>query len=200
VIAGLILAAGAGSRYGRSPKLLADLAGRPVLEHAVAAQCSVPEVDPVVVVLGAHAAAILERVDFMRAQARLCASWREGISASLRCGSEALSGAERVILTLGDEPLMTPEIIARFLDAPPGTRATYDGRPGHPVVLGPEQLHAVADLTGDRGARELLRGGPTLECGGLGAGGDVDTPEDLARLRARVDVPGRRGAAANFRS
>jgi molybdenum cofactor cytidylyltransferase len=190
VIAGLILAAGAGSRYGRSPKVLADLGGRPLLEHAIEAQCSVSELGAIVVVLGAHSRAILERVDFMRARPLVCASWREGISASLRCGTEALADAERVILTLGDEPLMSPEIMAMFLHAPPGARATYDGQPGHPVVLGPEQLRAVAGLTGDQGARELLRGGPTIECGGLGPRGDVDTPEDLARIRSRVDVRG----------
>jgi molybdenum cofactor cytidylyltransferase len=186
VIAGLILAAGAGSRYGRSPKLLADLGGRPLLEHAIEAQCSVPELEPIVVVLGAHSAAILERVDFMRARPLVCRTWREGIAASLRCGSEALAGAERVILTLGDEPLMSPEIIGRFLDAAPGTRAAYDGEPGHPVVLGPEQLCGITNLSGDRGARELLRGGPTIECGGLGAGADVDTPEDLAAIRLQA--------------
>jgi CTP:molybdopterin cytidylyltransferase MocA len=186
VIAGLILAAGAGSRYGRSPKLLADLGGRPLLEHAIQAQCSVPELETIAVVLGAHSAAILESVDFMRARPLVCSSWREGIAASLRCGSDALTGAERVILTLGDEPLMSAEIIARFVDAAPRTRATYDGQPGHPVVLGSEQLHQIATLAGDRGARELLRGGPTIECGGLGARGDVDTPEDLAALRLRV--------------
>lgn len=188
--AGLILAAGAGSRYGRSPKLLADLGGRPVLEHAIEAQCSVPELEPIAVVVGAHSTAILERVDFMRARPVVCASWREGIAASLRCGSEALADAERVILTLGDEPLMSPKIIARFLDAAPGTRATYDGQPGHPVVLGSEQLREIASLVGDRGARELLRGGPTIECGGLGERGDVDTPQDLAALRLRVGAKG----------
>jgi CTP:molybdopterin cytidylyltransferase MocA len=190
VTAGLILAAGAGSRYGRSPKLLADLGGRPVLEHAIEAQCSVPELEPIAVVVGAHSTAILERVDFMRARPVVCASWREGIAASLRCGSEALADAERVILTLGDEPLMSPKIIARFLDAAPGTRATYDGQPGHPVVLGSEQLREIASLVGDRGARELLRGGPTIECGGLGERGDVDTPQDLAALRLRVGAKG----------
>jgi CTP:molybdopterin cytidylyltransferase MocA len=190
VIGGLILAAGAGSRYGRSSKLLADLGGRPLLEHAIEAQCSVPELESIVVVLGAHSAAILQRVDFMRAAPIVSASWREGIAASLRCGISALPDAERVILTLGDEPLMTPEIIAKFLASAPGTRATYDGQPGHPVVLGREQLRGVASLTGDRGARELLRGGPTIECGSLGARGDVDTPEDLDALRLRVGSKG----------
>jgi CTP:molybdopterin cytidylyltransferase MocA len=186
VVDGLILAAGAGSRYGRSPKLLADLGGRPVLQHAIEAQCSVAELERSVVVLGAHADEILDAVDFMRAQPVVCERWRHGMSASLRCGVEALGDAERVVITLGDEPLMTPEIIARFLHAPPGTRATYDGQPGHPVVFGPQQLRAIRVLRGDRGARELLRGGPTIECGDLGTRGDVDTLADLAAIRSSV--------------
>jgi molybdenum cofactor cytidylyltransferase len=77
---------------------------------------------------------------------------------------------------------MTAGVIARFLHEPGGTRAVYDGRPGHPVVLGPPQLSALADLSGDRGARGLLRGGPTIECGSLCSGRDVDTPDDLEAI------------------
>jgi CTP:molybdopterin cytidylyltransferase MocA len=63
VIAGLVLAAGAGRRFGPDSKLLADLHGRPLLEYAIRAQCAVPELERVVVVLGAHASAVIERVD-----------------------------------------------------------------------------------------------------------------------------------------
>lgn len=181
--AGLILAAGEGSRFGERSKLLADLQGRPVLEHAIRAQCAVKELDRVVVVLGAHAAGILAAVDLMDAEPVICEQWREGISASLRCGVDALPDAERVIVTLGDQPLVTPEVIVKFLRAKPGTRATYDGRPGHPVVLGPEQLHAAGALQGDRGARELLGEAPTIECAALCSGRDIDTPDDLEEIR-----------------
>jgi molybdenum cofactor cytidylyltransferase len=190
VIAGLILAAGEGRRYGRDPKLLADLAGRPVLEHAIEAQCAVAELERIVVVLGARARQISETVDFMRAQPVVCERWQDGVSASLRCGCEALSNAARVLVTLGDEPLVTSEIIRTFLDAPPGTRAIYGGRPGHPVVLGPEHMQAIRTITGDRGARELLRGGPTIDCGTSDPHGDVDTPTDLAALRSQAGPRG----------
>jgi molybdenum cofactor cytidylyltransferase len=102
-LAGVILAAGAGTRFGPSPKLLARLDGRPLLEHAIAAQ-----IDPVFVVLGANAEEVLGGIDWMWAQPVLCPDWREGIAASLRRGIEAAKGAERVILTLGDQPI-TPE-------------------------------------------------------------------------------------------
>ncbi len=181
--AGLILAAGEGSRFGERPKLLEDLQGRPVLEHAIRAQCAVRELDRVVVVVGSGAAGILAAVDLMDAEPVICEEWREGLSASLRCGVEALDGAERVIVTLGDQPLVTAEVIAKFLDAEPGTRATYDGRPGHPVILGPEQLHAVRELRGDRGAREVLGDAREIECAALCSGRDIDTPDDLEAIR-----------------
>jgi CTP:molybdopterin cytidylyltransferase MocA len=181
--AGLILAAGEGARFGEEPKLLADLEGRPVLEHAVRSQCSVGGLERVVVVLGANAAGIMAGVDFMCAEPVICEDWREGIAASLRCGVKALEGAERVIVTLGDQPLVSREAISRFLEAPPGTRATYDGRPGHPVVLGPGHLSAIAELRGDSGARELLGDAPAIECAELCCGRDIDTPDDLKAVR-----------------
>ena len=184
--AGLVLAAGAGKRFGAEPKLLADLDGRPLLEHAIGAACAVSELERVVVVLGANAEQIVSAVDFMRAEPVICERWNDGLSASLRCGLDALPGCERVIVTLGDEPLMSAEVIARFLDAPPGARATYGGRPGHPAVLGPEQIRAIHALTGDRGAGALLAGGPTIECGEGGIGGDVDTVADLEAIRGRA--------------
>jgi molybdenum cofactor cytidylyltransferase len=184
VIAGLILAAGEGSRFGTEPKLLAELDGRPLLERAIRAQCAVAELEHVAVVLGAHADEIFDRVDFGRAERVVCAQWSQGQAASLRCGVRALAGASKVIVTLGDEPLITPELIARFVGEPPRTRAIYHGRPGHPVVLGPEQLQAIGSLSGDRGAGELLEGGATIECAGrVDLGRDVDTPEDLEVIR-----------------
>ncbi len=165
------------------PKLLADLGGRPVLEHAIGAQCAVEGIERVVVVIGAHADELLACVNFMRAEPVVFRRWREGMAGSLRLGVQALDGADRVIVTLGDQPLVTPEVIDRFVDAPAGARATYGGRPGHPVVLGPEHLRAVLGLRGDHGARELLGGGSTIECGQLCSGRDVDTANDLEAIR-----------------
>ena len=187
MICGLVLAAGAGTRFGERSKLLAELEGRPLLEHAVAAQCAVGELERVAVVLGAAAEEILARVDFNRAETVVCSRWNEGQSASLRCGIEYLTSrapdVSRVIVTLGDQPRVRPELIARFVGEPPGTRAVYDGVPGHPVVLGPVQLRAIAGVRGDKGARELLHGGNTIECGDSSAVRDVDTPEDLEAIR-----------------
>ena len=186
-LAGVVLAAGDGTRFGDGEfKLLADVGGRPVLEWAVRAQCAVAELDPVIVVLGARAEAVVRVVPFGRARTVVCPDWADGQSASLRCGLLAArsAGAERILVTLGDAPLVTRRVIAEFVGAAPRTRAVYDGRPGHPVVLGPDE---IAQLTrhrgGDEGARGLLRGGPVIEVGHLCSGRDVDTPDDLEEVR-----------------
>jgi molybdenum cofactor cytidylyltransferase len=183
---GLILAAGAGSRFGDAPKQLACIRGRPLLEWAVRAQCAVPELGRVVVVLGSRASQVREAVGFGRAETVVCEDWASGQAASLRRGLRELAdgraGGLRVVVTLGDAPLVTSEVIGLFCGAAPRTRAVYDGRPGHPVVLGAEEIAALTSLRGDRGARDLLRGGPVLEVGHLCSGRDVDTPDDLEEI------------------
>ncbi len=180
---GLILAAGAGTRFGATPpKQLAPFRGRPLLEWAVRAQCAVAGLERVVVVLGARADEVRAAVDFGRAQTVVCDDWESGQAASLRRGLRELSAADRVIVTLADAPLVTPEVIELFVTAAPRTRAVYDGRPGHPVVLGAAEIAALTALEGDRGARDLLRGGPVLEVGHLCSGRDIDTPDDLEEI------------------
>ena len=186
MICGLILAAGAGTRFGDEPKQLAELEGRPLLDHAIAAQSAVAELERIAVVLGAFADQILAKVQFMRAEPVICERWEDGQAASLRRGIEYLTAdahVNKVIVTLGDQPRMTSELVARFVGEPPAARAVYDGRPGHPVVLGPVQMRLIGNLHGDRGARGLLQGGKTIECGHLLSARDVDTREDLEAIR-----------------
>jgi molybdenum cofactor cytidylyltransferase len=183
--AGLILAAGAGSRFGEQPKLMAVLDGRPLLEHVIAAMTEVGELERVIVVLGAHAEQLLAGVDFGRSEPLVCPNWSQGLSASLRCGVLALGARERVLVALGDTPGLTAQVVRRVLAAAPGTRARYGGVPGHPVLLGPDQLGRLGELRGDSGARELLAGGETIECQDLASGQDVDTHADLDGLRFR---------------
>ena len=186
MIAGLVLAAGGGVRFGSDSKLLAEMDSRPLLEWSVAAACAVPALERVVAVLGAGSDEVQAAVRFGRAETVVCADWESGQAASLRCGLDAagdVGAAGAVVVTLGDAPLVTPEVISLFVGAEARTRAVYGGRPGHPVVLGPEQIAALQSLDGDRGARDLLRGGPEIEVGHLCSGRDVDTPEDLEAIR-----------------
>jgi molybdenum cofactor cytidylyltransferase len=191
LIAGVVLAAGGASRFG-SAKQLADLDGVPLLQHAVDAMLAVTGVDPVVVVLGAEAQRVRGAVDLRSARSVVCAEWAEGMAASLRCGVTAVGDCDWVIVTLGDQPRVTPQVIAAVRDeaasAAVGTaavRAMYDGVPGHPVALGRAMLPRVAQLSGDVGARELLGSATvrTFEAAGFCDPADVDTPEELEALR-----------------
>ncbi len=154
-----------------------------MLEHILDAACAVDELDRILVVLGADAELVRRNVRFGRAETVVCGNWSDGVSASLRCGLSALEPSSRVIVLLGDDPTLTASVIRRFLRAPDGARATYRGRPGHPVVLGAAQLARIAELNGDVGARGLIVGGQLIECGDLASGADVDTPADLEELR-----------------
>jgi molybdenum cofactor cytidylyltransferase len=193
VIGGLVLAAGAGTRFG-STKQLADLDGRPLLEHAILAMVAAP-VGRVVVVLGSGAEEVLARVDMHGADGIVCNRWAEGQSASLACGLAELSGCEAVVVTLGDQPFVSPDAIRRVIGArgngAGAVRATYDGMPGHPVLLERLLFERLRDVTGDHGARNLLMSVQTREipCDDLGGGQDVDTPAQLDALRAGGPVP-----------
>jgi molybdenum cofactor cytidylyltransferase len=191
IVAGLVLAAGAGRRFG-SPKQLAELDGVPLLQHAIDAMLAVPALDRVVVVLGSMAEEVAAAVKFASAEPVVCREWDEGMAASLRCGVAELAGADWVVVTLWDMPGVTPEAIEAVLAAVEvadadvdAVRAEFDGVPGHPVTLGPALLSRVPALRGDVGARELLRDARVLpvEAGALARPDDVDTPEELEAIR-----------------
>lgn len=197
MIGGLVLAAGAGRRFGGG-KLLAPLDGRPLLEHALSAMAAAASVEHTVVVLGHGADEIRSAVRLHGAEPVLCVDWQEGQAASLRAGLAALiaggtdeSPLEAVVVTLGDQPRVDARAIEMVVGArqdrdpaPAALRASYGGRPGHPVVLERELFGAVATVRGDTGARDLLRGARVREvpCDGLGCPDDVDTPAQLEVL------------------
>jgi CTP:molybdopterin cytidylyltransferase MocA len=198
LIAGVVLAAGGSSRFG-SPKQLAQLHGRPLLDRVVDAVRAVPAVDPILVVLGAHADRIRAAVDLDDVQVVVADEWQEGISASLRAGVAAAGEAEAIVVVLGDQPLITPQVIAAVVDrfdaATPAARAMFGGAPGHPVLIKRSLFGELARLRGDSGAKETLetRGVATIECGHLASGYDVDTPEDLTAIGndpAELEVSG----------
>jgi CTP:molybdopterin cytidylyltransferase MocA len=187
VIGGIVLAAGAGTRFGGA-KQLAELEGRPLLEHAVRAMTASP-VDRVLVVLGANAEDVAAAVDLHGAEAVACERWDEGQAASLASGLAELAGCEAVVVTLGDQPRLSPDSIRRVIGArgegAAAVRATYHGEPGHPVLLERELFDRLRDVSGDHGVRNLLLSVPTREvpCEDLGGGEDVDTPAQLDALR-----------------
>jgi len=188
-----VLAAGAARRFG-APKQLADLDGAPLLEHALRRMSAAP-VDRVVVVLGAGADEVAAGVDLHGAEPVVCGRWEEGQSASLACGLAELAGCEAVVVTLGDQPRVSPDAIRRVISArndAAAVRATYNGNPGHPVLLERRLFEQLRNVSGDRGARNLLLSVQVLDvpCDDLGGGEDVDTPAELDALRAGGPVTG----------
>lgn len=197
-VAGLLLAAGAGRRMGGPKALLRDADGTPFVARAVetllAGGCA-----GVTVVLGAEAGAVAEVLDATgwshdaRVGVVVAADWNEGMGASLRTGLAAIDRASAaagepssVLVSLVDLPDVGAPVLRRVLTAGAGphdlVRATYDGRPGHPVLLGRAHWAGVlATATGDHGARDYLAAHPPTpcECGDLATGRDVDRPEDL---------------------
>jgi molybdenum cofactor cytidylyltransferase len=178
----LVLAAGEGRRFGGA-KQLAELHGRPLLDHAVAT-ARAAGLDRVVVVLGARADAVRAAVDLAGVEVAVCADWADGMSASLRCGLRAAAGSDEVVVLLGDQPGVGADAVGRVRGAAgDAARATYGGTPGHPVVLRAALLARAGELTGDAGFRELLGGAAEVECGDLGDPRDIDTRDDLEVMR-----------------
>ena len=193
--AALILAAGESKRFG-GPKQLADWGGRPLLEHVVDQVGGWPQVDEIYAVLGANAGRIMERVDLPGAAVVVeNHEWREGIASSLRAGLDALMGdgeAGAALVVLADQPMVPAAAVERLFEARrrsgrPVILPLYRFRRGHPVLLDRRLWpRLIAGLEGDQGARNLFLSRPEWVeevFFGEDAPQDIDTPEDLARLR-----------------
>ncbi len=183
---GLVLAAGAGSRFGGG-KLLARVGGRPVLQH-VLDTLSEAGIDEIVVVLGADAPAV-EAAIAWRGETRVVNPAPDrGLSSSLQVGFEALpADAEAVLVALGDQPLL-PVAVIRALIAAPARRGrpivvpVFDeGNGRNPVLLRRPAFGLVADTGGDRGLGPVIAAHPDLvtEVAVTGDNPDVDTTDDL---------------------
>ncbi len=192
VVAAVVLAAGAGSRFGGG-KLLARLEGRPLLSWTLDALATSP-VDETVVVVGADAEKlreVCEPYDGVRVVEN--PAWAQGQSTSVRAGFEALGpGTRAAVFLLGDQPFVGAGAVARLVGAFEGGAdvavATYGGVRRNPVLFSRDVWPALLDeLSGDEGARRFLRRYPELvvevPCDGVADPADVDTAEDLERVR-----------------
>ncbi|HSP52863.1 MAG TPA: nucleotidyltransferase family protein [Cryobacterium sp.] len=194
-IAGLVLAAGAGSRYGMPKALARGDDGTPWLARTIGtltdAGCS-----PVIVVLGARAAdarALLDEFGLTPSVVLVRADdWAEGLSASLRAGLRQATDLPAAPIAVAIVPVDVPGLesstVARLIGTLPGEteadvgpqtlrQAGFNARPGHPVVIGRAHWAAlIGSATGDTGARPYLRSHDTrlVDCTDLETGLDVD--------------------------
>ncbi len=159
MIYGVVLAAGASSRYGTDPPKQVDL-----LPHVLDALAR-SSLDGVVVVGGAHVLPV---------ESIHCAEWEQGPGASLRCGLAALpTDAAAAVVVLADGPELDPRAVDRIVDSwlsegGDVVAATYDGVRLHPVLL----ARAAWRLVPDEGARRLEA--RLVPCDDLSPPGDVD--------------------------
>jgi CTP:molybdopterin cytidylyltransferase MocA len=173
VIAAVVLAAGAGSRFGGPKQQL-------LLPDVLTALRS-SSVEDLLVVAGAHPVDVDARVVD-------CPQWERGMGASLRCGLQALQPeVEAAAVVLADGPYLSPVAVDRVITAwrdgaGDVVAASYAGDRGHPVVLG----RPVWDRIPDEGARAL---DPVLvPCDDLGSPGDIDFADEVpGRLRDKTD-------------
>lgn len=191
MIVGVILAAGRSARLGR-PKQLLPLDGPPLLTH-VLRHAAASTLDEVVLVLGHEAAAIAAAVGDWGQRIVVNPDFASGQSSSVRAGLAALDPAtEAVLFLLGDQPGVGPEIIDALVAAYRDSGAkivvpVYGEIAGNPVLFDRSHFPELAELTGDQGARDIIRAGPP----GLlrlpmtvPPPADVDTEDDYAVIVA----------------
>lgn len=189
-VAALVLAAGAGQRFGGG-KLTAPFRGEPLLSHALRAACAAP-VERVVVV----APPDLPLGTLMRSwpdtpQVEVVRLNSSGLAQSLKAGIAAAQ-AESVLVFLGDMPLIPHDVAAWLIAALGDNYAAvpcYGQAMGHPVLLSARACADVAGLEGDRGAGALLRSRADVVRIAVASPGivqDVDSPDDLAALEREV--------------
>jgi molybdenum cofactor cytidylyltransferase len=194
----LILAAGAGRRFGaneRGGKLLADLRGVPVVRR-VAERVLGAGFAEMVVVTGAGGASLRSGLEGLSCRFVDASDWAEGMAASLRAGIAALAAdAPGACVFLGDMPLvpvgLCADLIAAAETAGYAARPRHAGKPGHPVAFTRAALADLMMLEGDKGATALLadRGDVAyLDNADSGVLFDIDTPADLSAAAAAWKV------------
>ncbi|HSE98867.1 MAG TPA: nucleotidyltransferase family protein [Blastocatellia bacterium] len=189
-ISGLVLGAGASSRFGQ-PKQLLPFRGTTLLGWVISQAERARQIGEVIVVLGRAADEIRERVDFGNARVVDNPVFTEGCSSSYRAGIGAVDPrADAVMIILGDQPGVTPEIIDGVAekwreDDKQIVLASYQGHLGHPMLFARPMFDKLVGLHGDKAAWKLVDANPDL----LGEAlldipfpEDIDTVEDFKRI------------------
>ena len=190
VVAGLVLAAGSGSRMGR-PKA-AILHGQSTFAALSGQRLIGAGLSPVRLVLGAAVDEVVVAGGLDGVDIRVNDSWATGMSSSLRVGLHALA-ADAVIVNPVDTPMVSAAVFERLAglarEGVTAAVATYDGVRATPVMLSARVWAEVLDQSsGDEGARGWLRANSSsvieVPCEDIGSGVDLDTADELAAFRA----------------
>ena len=191
MIAAIVLAAGLARRMGRQ-KLLLDLNGKPVVRWSVDAV--LPHVEDCVVVTGRDDAAVRAALTPLTVRYAVNPHPEHGQGSSIAVGVAALEPrTTATLVVLGDQPLTPPDVVPALLAAQRQSgRAiaapSYRGTRGTPVLFTAEVFPELRTLGGDSGARSVLVARPERVASvefDAAMPGDVDTPEDLARLHVQ---------------
>ena len=193
----VVLAAGAGSRYHGTRHKLSEPLGRDsvlarTLRNAIASELPVVLVVSEALAAEARGFVAPDDIVIVRAGARAAPGW--GMGDSIAAGVSINASAGGWLVLPGDMPFVRPatlRAVAEALDQQPIAYAQHRGRRGHPVGFAAELFSGLAVLKGDEGARRLLARYPTaaVELDDPGVLFDIDTVEDLAIARRRVDDP-----------
>jgi molybdenum cofactor cytidylyltransferase len=190
-IVGILLAAGAGSRFG-GDKLLAPLDdGTPV--GVQAARNLMAALEESVAIVRPEDARLAQLLGSTEIGVESCPSAWRGMGSSLAHGVRARPDADGWIVALADMPLVRPATIravARALESgAPLAAPRYGNERGHPVGFSAEFGPRLAALSGDVGARSILRAERMrlvlVDCADPGVLADIDTAEDLERMQPR---------------
>ena len=192
-VSGVILAAGASRRLGR-PKQLLDLGGEPLLRRTVRNAMDSTLVE-VLLVLGSRANEIAASVGDLGQRTVINPRFAVGQSTSVLAGIGAVApDADAILIMLGDQPLVTEAALSRIVGRFRGggvsiVQATYDGTPGNPVLFNRSLFAELLAVTGDEGARRVVRrhGAVVIgvEVGDVADVIDVDTEADYVHLLKR---------------
>ncbi|MGR3290195.1 MAG: NTP transferase domain-containing protein [Paracoccaceae bacterium] len=196
IIQVILLAAGSSTRMRGTDKLLEDVDGIPLLRRA-AKTALASQADHVIVLVPPEHDKRRAALEGLSVQVAVSPGWQEGMAASIRAGLNALSQkCDGVIVALADMPDVTVDHLNLLIAAfdPSENReicraVTQDGSAGHPVLFGRRFFESLAALSGDKGARDIIRDATDflvdVPTPGNGALTDLDTPEDWEKWRQR---------------
>lgn len=189
-VSGLILGAGASQRFGE-PKQLLPFGETTLLGWVVSQARRADQLDETIAVLGRSAEEIRRRVDFGNTRVVENPVFTEGCASSYRAGISALDPrSEAIMIILGDQPGITPEIINRLADEwrqsdAPIALCSYEARKGHPMIFARSMFDQLEVLHGDKAAWKLVdaSANAVLEVHfALPFPEDINTPEDFERV------------------